>query len=427
KRRGASLRLPCTMYEADSMWQLVKIAYRGLGRNRRRSLLSALALGMGVALLMMGAAFIEGEMRSSLQLGISLETGHVQVRARAYDEAKASLAWEDLVADPQTVASQVAALAPVRLATPRLYASGILLTGVEALGVRLLGIDPASDANAVYRKLLSGAWLAPDDREGVLIGASLASKRNLTAGDRINLLVNTSNGEIDEQRFVVRGVYTTHTPTHDQRTILMPLAKAQAITQASDRASTIWVLLDDMYQADAVAAALVSQQYEVKTWEQMNTLQVEFESYAGMMMSVFYLIVLGITATVVVNAMVMAVFERTREIGILAAIGMKGRRILALFLTEAFLLAAGGIAIGLLLGGLGVLYFSTYGIYLGDMAAEMGLTGFALGDRLYGYLTAQDAINLIVTAFVVTLLASLYPALLAARMEPVQALRGGKA
>ena len=136
---------------------------------------------------------------------------------------------------------------------------------------------------------------------------------------------------------------------------------------------------------------------------------------------------LGITATVVVNAMVMAVFERTREIGVLAAIGMKGRRIMFMFLIESFLLAVGGVIIGLVLGGLGVYYVSTQGIYFGDLVADMGAEGFLLGDRIYGYLTAQDAFILIIAALAVTLLASLYPAMLAARTEPVQALHGGEA
>jgi ABC-type lipoprotein release transport system permease subunit len=123
----------------------------------------------------------------------------------------------------------------------------------------------------------------------------------------------------------------------------------------------------------------------------------------------------------------MAVFERTREIGILAAIGMKGRRIRTLFLAESFLLALGGVGLGLILGGLGVYYISVHGVYLGNMAADMGLSGFTLGDRIYGHLVAQDAVTLVIAAFAVTLLASLYPATLAAHMEPVRALHGGEA
>ena len=288
KRRVVSPLLPFTTCKADPMKELLKMAYRGLGRNRRRSLLSAFALGIGVALLLLMAAFVEGELRGSLELGIRLESGHLQVRALGYDDAKSSLAWEDLVEAPDKIAGQIAALAPVQVASPRLYASGILLTGDESLGVRIIGIDPPSDANKIFRTdMPSGAWLESGDREGVLIGEALARKRGLVAGDRITLLVNTSNGDVDEQSFVIRGVYTTHTPTYDQSTILMPLSKAQAITQAGDHASTIWVMLDDMFNADAVAAALTSNQYEVKTWEEMNEFLLYMEDYAGAMMSVF--------------------------------------------------------------------------------------------------------------------------------------------
>ena len=362
------------------MKEMLKLAYRGLGRNRRRSLLSALALGLGVALLLFMASFIEGEMRSSLESGIRLESGHLQVRAIDYDNVKASLAWEDLVESPYQVADQIAALEPVVAASPRLYASGILLTGDESLGVRIIGIDPEAPTNEAFREHLpAGSWLAADDREGVMIGQSLATRRGLVAGDTINLMINTSNGDIDQQAFIIRGIFDTHTPTYDRGIVLMPLSKAQTITQAGDHASAIWVMLDDLFQADAVAAALSSSRYEVKTWQQMNEFVLQMENYSGAMMTVFYLIVLGITATVVVNAMVMAVFERTREIGILAAIGMKGRRIMALFLIESFLLACGGVAIGLLVGGAGVYYFSTYGIYLGDLVADMGCDELAHG------------------------------------------------
>ena len=118
----------------------------------------------------------------------------------------------------------------------------------------------------------------------------------------------------------------------------------------------------------------------------------------------------------------MAVFERTREIGILAAIGMKGRRIMLMFFTESALLAVGGIIIGLILGGLMIYYGITYGFYIGNM----GVTGIMLGDTLYSQPTVSDTITLTIMAFVVSLLAALYPALLAARLEPGEALHKGQ-
>jgi ABC-type lipoprotein release transport system permease subunit len=405
------------------MMQLYKMAFRDLGRNRRRSIFSSLALGIGLALLLLMAAVITGEMRDAVDASIKLQSGDLQVRAKSYNEDKTSLAWEDLIADPDQISAQIASLAPVAVATPRLYASGIVATGDVSMGVRIIGIEPGSPANAPYQEgMVSGDFLTTDDREGVLIGQSLADKLKLKAGDTVNLLVNTSNGSVDQQPFTIRGIYTTHTPGFDQSTVFLPLAKAQAITQAGNHASLIFVLLKDREQTNAVVAALQSSQYQVLTWQQQNQIIDQTEQLANAFMIVIYLIVLGITATVIVNTLIMSVFERTREIGILSAIGMKGSRIMAMFFAESSLLAIGGIFIGLVLGGLLVAYFARYGFYIGNI----GVTGITLGERIYAYLKPGDAIYLTILAFVVTLVASLYPALLAARMEPVVALRSEK-
>ena len=405
------------------MVQIFKLAFRDLGRNRRRSFFSALALGMGLALLLLMAAVIEGEMRSSINSTIRLQSGHFQVRAKSYDEDKTSLAWEDLIENPDQVAAKIATLSPVRAATPRLFASGMMTVLDETVGVRLIGIDPASEANAPFQDgLLSGEFLTGDDREGILIGLPLAEELGLKVGDPTNLLVNTSNGDVDEQSFIIRGIYSTGISSYDQSTIFLPLAKAQAISQADNHASTIFVLLDNRDQTDAVVSALQSSNYQIVTWKDANALLLETEEFAGAYMVVLYLIVLAITATVIINTLVMAVFERTREIGILSAIGMKSRSIMAMFFAESGMLAVAGILMGLVLGGLLVYYAAVYGFYIGDM----GVTGILFSDTIYGYLTLNDAVTLTITAFVVTLLAALYPAILAARLEPVDALRGGE-
>jgi ABC-type lipoprotein release transport system permease subunit len=139
-------------------------------------------------------------------------------------------------------------------------------------------------------------------------------------------------------------------------------------------------------------------------------------------MALLYVIVLAITATVIVNTLVMAVFERQREIGILSALGMTSRRITLMFLIESTLLAIGGIAIGLVIGGVLVAYATKYGFHVGDL----GMTGIMLGETIYAHLTLSDTLTLSFTALIVTIVAALYPAWLAARMEPVDALRGGQ-
>lgn len=405
------------------MIYLFKMAIRDLGRNRRRSFFSALALGIGLALLLLMAATIEGEMRGSMDSTIKLQSGHMQIRMNSYSDEKTSLAWEDLIENPAQVAAKIASLPPVKVITPRLIASGIVTSNDQSLGVSILGIDPASDANLPFRDgVVSGEFLTADDREGILVGKPLADKINLKVGDKVNLLVNTSNGEVDEQPFVIRGVYSTKTPSYDERTIFMPLAKAQAITQTENHASVLFILLNDREQTDAVAMALQTNQLQVRTWKQANEILIQTEEFSRAYLIFLYLIILGITATVIVNTLVMAVFERTREIGILAAIGMKGPRIMAMFFAESSLLAVGGIIMGLIMGGLLVLYSTNVGFYIGNI----GASGLLLGERIYGYLTLEDTVTLTIVAFVITLLAALYPALLAARMEPVEALHGGK-
>jgi len=403
------------------MLQAFKLAYRNVGRNKTRSLLSSLAVGVGMALLLLMVSVLEGEMTGALQNTIRLQSGHLQIRPASYDENKISLKWDDLIADPEQVAAKIEALPQVTVAAPRLSASAILTLSNDSKGVQILGIDPESEANKPFRDgMLSGEFIKADDREGILIGNILAEKLNLKVNDKVNLLVTTSNGDVNEQPFTVRGIFTTRTPGYDERTIFMPLAKAQAITVTENHASTIFVLLQNSEDAEAVALALQSNNLMILTWREQNQFVVQFEDYANAFFIILYLIVLGITATVVTNTLVMAVFERTREIGILSAIGMKGSGIMAQFLAEAVLLATGGVIGGLLIGGAIVAYFTVYGIYIGDY----GITGVLFEDRIYAHLTLANTVTLAIVTYVITLVASLYPARLAARMEPVEALHG---
>jgi ABC-type lipoprotein release transport system permease subunit len=402
------------------MNQLLKMAFRDLGRNKRRSILSALAVSIATMLLIFMASVVRGEFRGALQNGIRLQTGHLQIRAVSYDENKVSLAWEDLIDNPSQVIGQLKTLPQVVDATPRLIASGIISLRDHSRGVQVIGIDPTAEANQIFRQgVIAGDFLTGEDREGILIGKPLADRFGLNAGDQVNLLINTSNGDVDEQPFTVRGIYTTNVFPYDENTVFMPLAKAQTFAGAENHASTIFVLLNDQDQTEPVAAALTSSNYQILTWQDLNELSVQFEQFAGAYMIILYLIILGITATVVTNTLVMAVYERTREIGILSAIGMKGRRIMSAFLTEAALLATGGVIGGLILGGLITAYVGRVGLMI---PATQGITGILIGDKIYPFVTSADVISLTITAYVITLIASLYPATLAARMEPVEAL-----
>ena len=406
------------------MMQILKMAYRDLGRNRRRSFFSALAVGGGLALLILLASVVEGEMGGALENAIRLQSGHIQIRAASYDENKTSLKWEDLVPDPEEISARIAAVDRVKAATPRLYATGFLSSGTQSAGAKITGIDPLSPASDPYREgVISGQYLNPEDRDAVLIGRPMAEKLNLKVGDNVGLSLNTADGNVQEQILTVKGIYTTNTYGFDSATVFLPLAKAQALTQTENHASTIFVLLNETSMTDTVAPALsVSSSLQVKTWKELNTLFVEWEDMAQSYIGFLYLIILAISVSVIINTLIMSVYERTREIGILPAIGMRGGRILVLFLAESSLLAIGGVIMGLIIGVLATMYFNVNGFYVGNM----GLSGLVITDTVYAKLTIDNLVNLTIMTFVATILAGLYPAIMASRMQPVEALRAEK-
>ncbi|HSM72157.1 MAG TPA: ABC transporter permease [Anaerolineales bacterium] len=401
---------------------ILKMSFRNLMRNKRRSVFSALGIAIGTALLLFMSATIRGEMRGSLDLTINLRTGHLQIHAEDYKDENMSLKRADMIEAPLDISNQIEGIPQVKAASPRLNISAILAFKNETIGVQVIGIDPPSAANAIYREgLVAGEFLTPDDREGVLIGLPLAESLNLFPGQTIDLILNTSEGDTDEQRFTIRGVYTTNTPGYDKATIFMPLEKAQTISRTENYASMIYILLHEMDDTAAVKAAINAPGYIIEDWEELNRLILLVEQISNGMMFFFNLMVLGVTSTVIMNTLLMAVYERTREMGILGALGMKTRQIKALFLTEATLLALGGVLLGLAIGVPLVLYYSQVGFFFGDLGISAN-SSFMLGNSIYPHPTVGDVISVSIAAFLITILSGYYPATQASKLEPVEAL-----
>ena len=401
---------------------ILKMSLRNLARNKRRSALSAIAIAIGTALLLFMSATIRGEMRGALDLTINLRTGHLQIHSEDYKFENMSLKRVDMTEGPLEISDQIEDIPQVKAASPRLNISGIVAYKNETIGVQILGIDPPSATNATYKEgMVTGEYFSADDREGVLIGLPLAESLDLKPGDAIDLIINTSEGDTDEQRFTVRGIYTTDTPGYDKATIFMPLEKAQTISRTDNYASMIYILLHDMDDTDRVKEAIHAPGYIVEDWVELNKLLVIVEQLSNAMMFFFNLMVLGVTSTVIMNTLLMAVYERTREMGILGALGMKARQVKALFLTEATFLAIGGVLIGLIIGVPLVLYYAQVGFFLGDMGVSAN-SSFQFGNTIYPYPTFGDAISVSIAALMITILSGYYPASQAAKLEPVDAL-----
>jgi len=401
------------------MFRTIRIAYRNVLRNRRRSLLTILAIGTAVALLIFMGGITEGELQGALDVAIRLQTGHLQIQEESYEEGKNSLLWKDLLKRPEQLVERTQAQYQVRAAAAYLWVGGLLTVQEESVNIRLIGLQPESEVNAPFvEALVLGNYLADDDRGGVMIGQRLAESLGVTVGQKVNLILTDANAKAVEEAFTIRGLYNTGAPGYDETTVFMPLAKAQVLTGTEGHASAVTILLHDQNESENVAALLRSPEYRVKTWQEMNGLILQSVELSDAYMGVLNFIVLAVGATVIVNTLLMAVFERTREIGVLMAIGMRGRQILHLFLIEAALIGIAGSLFGILLGSVIVWYFVVNGVYIGDI----GATGIIFTDRIYAQFSPASVLSVTAMGLVITLLGGLYPAGLAARMQPMEAL-----
>ena len=401
------------------LWQ---IAYRDLGRNRRRSFFTLVAVAVGLALLIFINGLIAGVMHDAVENNIRLRTGHVQLRAPSYEEEKVSLQWQDLLANGEDLAAQARALPQVASAAPVLWAVGVLNTAEDTTNLQVYGIDVTSDFYAPVRDgLVAGEFLAADDRSGILLGKRLADSMGLQPGSKVSLTLIDADGQPQEQIYTVRGLFRSGAVSYDENSVFMPLAKAQAVSNTAGRASAVTILLHNQEDAEAVAATLAAPDVKALTWTELNQVFLQTMAIGLRFYLILDFIVMLVVAVVIANTLLMAVFERVREMGILAALGMKGRQIMGMFLLEAATLGLLGIVAGIVLGTAIVLYMTDHGIYMGEDVAG-SVENIALGATMYTRLVPTTIANLSLATLVVILLGSLYPAWFAARLEPVQAL-----
>ena len=407
------------------MGQTFKLAWRNMWRNWRRTTIAVVAIVLGLILLLMFDGLLQGSDQAIFGNAVRFYGGNLQVHAPGYRDKASRLPMLPLD-DPEAVVQAARAQPDVMAVAKRINTAGIIINRGNSVPVAITAIQPDVEApiSMQAESVSQGRFLLPDDGDAIYIGKALADRLGVTVGDNVTLLGRSKNETMRQHNFTVVGIYDVHTPDAEKGTVFIPLADAQTLYNLRDQVTEVPIFLKQIGSEAAVMTALQNQlpNYEIDSWQTLKgdltdalKTKMAFTSFIG-------IVVIIIASIGILNLMLMAVFERTREMGVLAALGMKGRQIMGLFLLEGSFIGTVGAVIGCGLGLLIIALLGNVGLDLSKMTAGMGEVAVLMSGKLYPTITAASLISRGVLVVVIAALASLYPAWQASRKEPSKAL-----
>jgi len=400
---------------------LLRLAWRNLWRNHRRTLIMLLAIVLGTWAMIFMTALMRGMVSQMVADGISVLPGHVQVHHPDYRDDP-SIANLIAISDAE-LSEQFGAANFLAWAT-RIRVPAVITSEYDSRGVTLLGVDPLQERGLTFvdYDAVEGRFLESADDNGVVIGRKLATTLNTKVGKRIVLMSQDPENEIADRGFRVVGLFDANVQAYEENYVFAGKTTIQKMLRVGDQVSELVVLGDDFRDVEAEykkTVDLIDGRAEVKRW-------IELDAYLGTMLNVMdgfvlvWIIVIFLALSFgLVNTLVMAVFERVREIGLMLALGMRPINILGQIIVESLLLLAIGLAIGTALAWAAVQPMKD-GVDLSIVGDGMEMWG--MSSVLYPELLLSDVILANVVVLVLGFFASLSPAWRAAQYEPIEAI-----
>ncbi|MGD2127878.1 MAG: FtsX-like permease family protein [Lysobacterales bacterium] len=402
----------------------LRMAWRNLWRNKRRTWLTATAMAFSNVLLVFMIALQFGSYDMMIDNTLKVFSGHLQVQAEGYQE---NPKLETVVPDVRAVADDLRKALPHARVAPRAAAFALVSSEERSFGAQLVGVDPASEpgVSTLPGLVVEGRYLSDPQASEIVIGASMGRNLKVSAGDEITLLGSGRDGSFAAGVVTVVGVFETGSAEMDRSFAEIPLDYFQDTFAMRGAGNSVAVALDSLDDVpNAVKAArAVAQPHglAVLDWEALHpglkqAIQADLSS-AWFMYSVLIVLV----AFSVLNTQLMSVMERTREFGVMSALGIKPRRLASLVMLETSLMAVIGLVIGVALGWAVSVYFSVHGFsYPGmeEMAQRFNLPGAMYPSVTFGTMMLGPSV-----VFLFCLLAAVYPSLRLFRLRPVEAMR----
>jgi putative ABC transport system permease protein len=425
-----------------SLFLLVKISWRNLWRNPRGTLLTALALGLGLALLLISLGLLDGGHEQTIADGVRFGPGHVVVQAKGYQDSSSDelLLPAQAVSDVQGFLKTGNITHKVRGVSPRLLATGLLSTSASSAGVRIVGVIPEDEraVSLVPLRMVEGTYLTSNDKlSGVVIGDELARKLELKIGSKAVLMTQTltqagvkagAGDEMNSTLLRVSGIFRTGLQAIDANMIYLPLSSAQALLGVTDdRVTQVALLLvqegDSPLVARALRKQLAGSPVEVLTWRESLPMLAQILGLDHAFNYIMNGVILAMVGLGILNTILMRVLERRYEFGVSKALGLRPRQLAIMVIGESLALTAISLALGLALGLSVQHYFATAGLDL-RWVFKTGLPPALVFDPiLYSRLSVQRIVWSVSIVFAMATIISFYPAFKAAQTDLPDALK----
>lgn len=384
-----------------------------------------IAIVLGLLLLVFMDGLYGGYDEAVFSNAVRLYGGNLQIHAPGFRERAHRRPLLPLE-NPDRVVQTATEHPAVLLASKRIRTSGMVKERGEIYPVTITGIQPSVEAptSLIAENIVAGRFLQDGDEDIIVIGRSLADELGLKVGDRITLAGKSKNESIRQRTMTIAGLFDLGLKDAEKGLVFITLSEAQSLFNLRNQVTEVAIALHEVGIEDQAISELqpLLEGYEVDSW---LTLNPEFRQVMELSVQVtafFGFIVVMIACIGILNLMMMAVFERTREMGVLAALGMKGRQIMYLFLLEGAMIGAVGAAIGCTLGWLAMLVFNLSGGYDMSSFTSAGEIYALMGDAFYATIDPASILQLGLIIVVMAMLASLIPAWQAANKEPAEAL-----
>jgi len=402
---------------------LLKISWRNIWRNKMRSLVIMLSVAIGLFAGIMVLAIYKGMMRSRIKTVIYAETGHLQIHDTSFKKD-----YEPIytIQDGLSIAKAIQKYPEIKTVATRTVTMGMLSTTTGSSGIQINGVDPEQEnlVSQLNQKIKEGTGFNPSKHHEVLIGKKLAKKMKLKTGNKLVLTCTDSSNNIVASAFRVAAIYESDNAPLDEKNVYIRKTELNEMIGIGKEIHEIAIVLHKDEALELVQKKLKDQYpgYLIENWK---TLSPETDLMVGTVDITSYIImaiILFALAFGIINTMLMGILERTKEIGMMMALGMNRIKLFSLVLMETFFLTITGAPIGLLFSWLVTGYYKTHGINWSSRGKEM-MSSFGFNTTIYPEFPDEKIMMTLLFVVLTAMLSCVYPAIKALKLKPVDALR----